>query len=119
MSENVKGQSGFAHSALHILLSSSSGCDDTAKISETYNATVKDQQKETVVLRRRASETLSYQREVDKGKLTAVASFEMLTFRARALPVPLCSDEGLWLETSAFQNSPRRLIYPYQLHVDN
>ena len=25
---------------------------------------------------------LSYQREVDKGKLTAVASFEKLTFRA-------------------------------------
>ena len=28
------------------------------------------------MLRRRASKTLSYQREVDKGKLTAVASFE-------------------------------------------
>ena len=25
---------------------------------------------------------VSYQREVDKGKLTAVASFEKLTFRA-------------------------------------
>ena len=31
----------------------------------------------------------------------------------------LCSDEGLTLETSGFQNSLRRLIYPYQLHVDN
>ena len=29
------------------------------------------------------------------------------------------SEEGLTLETSAFQNSLRRLIYPYQLHVDN
>ena len=34
------------------------------------------------MLRRRASETLSYQREVVKGKLTAVASFEKLTIRA-------------------------------------
>ena len=34
---------------------------------------------------------VSYQREVDNGKITAVA----------------------------FQNSLRRLIYPYQLHVDN
>ena len=25
---------------------------------------------------------VNYQREVDKGKLTAIASFEMLTFRA-------------------------------------
>ena len=56
---------------------------------------------------------VSYQREVDKGKLTALASFEKLKFRAE-------SDEGLiTLETSAFQNSLRRLIYPYQLHVDN
>ena len=50
-------------------------------------------------MRRRASETLSYQREADKGKLTAVTSFEKLSFRAWALP----SDEGLTLETSAFQ----------------
>ena len=35
---------------------------------------------------------VNYQREVYKGKLTAVANFE---------------------------NSLRRLIYPYQLHVDN
>ena len=28
---------------------------------------------------------VSYQREVDKGKLTAVASFEKLTFRVLAL----------------------------------
>ena len=33
--------------------------------------------------------------------------------------VRVCSDEGLTLETSAFQNSLQRLIYPYQLHVDN
>ena len=33
------------------------------------------------MLRRRASETLSYQREVDKGESTAVASFQKLTFR--------------------------------------
>ena len=37
------------------------------------------------MLHRRVIETLSYQREVDKGKLTAVANFEKLTFRARAL----------------------------------
>ena len=39
--------------------------------------------KETVVLHWRASETLtivSYQHEVDKGKFTAVARFETLTF---------------------------------------
>ena len=28
---------------------------------------------------------VSYQREVDKGKLTPVASFEKMTYRARAL----------------------------------
>ena len=40
--------------------------------------------KETVVLCQQASETLivSYQREVNKGKLTAVASLEKLTFQA-------------------------------------
>ena len=32
------------------------------------------------MLRRRASETLSYQRDVDKGKLTAVVSFEKRAF---------------------------------------
>ena len=34
------------------------------------------------MLCRRESETLSYQSKVDKGKLTAIASFEKLTFRA-------------------------------------
>ena len=65
---------------------------------------------------------VGYQREVDKGKLTAVESFEKLTFRAEPLVGANwtnCSDEGLTLETSAFQNSLRRLIYPYQLHVAN
>ena len=38
--------------------------------------------KGTVVLHRRASETFSYQREVDKGKFTAIANFEKLTSRA-------------------------------------
>ena len=38
------------------------------------------------MLRQRASETVSYQREVDKGKLTAVASLEKLTFRALLRP---------------------------------
>ena len=60
---------------------------------------------------------VSYQREVDMDKLTAVASFEKLTFRAWALR--WSKDEWLTLETSAFQNSLCRLIYPYQLHVDN
>ena len=32
---------------------------------------------------------------------------------------PFCSDEGLTLETSASRNSLRRLIYLYQLRVDN
>ena len=36
---------------------------------------------ETVVVCWRASETLSYQREVDKGKLTAYMGFEKLTIR--------------------------------------
>ena len=56
---------------------------------------------------------VNYRREVDKGKLTAVGNFENMTFRF--------SDEaeGLTLETSTFQNSLRRLIYLYQLHVDN
>ena len=70
----------------------------------------------------RIRETLSYQREVDKGKLTAVESFEKLTFRAEPFVGavhPVCSDQGLTLETSAFQNSLRRLIYRYQFHVDN
>ena len=43
---------------------------------------------------------VDYQLGVDKGKLTSV-------------------DEGLTLETSAFRNSLRRLIYLYQLRVDN
>ena len=55
---------------------------------------------------------LSYQREVDKGKSAAIASPSLEHFA-------LCSDEGLTLETSAFQNSLRRLIYPDQLHVGN
>ena len=38
--------------------------------------------KETVVLCRQAIETLTYHREVDKGKLTTVVSFEKLTFQA-------------------------------------
>ena len=72
---------------------------------------------------------VSYQREVDKGKLTAIASFEKLTFRVRALCRRkvyvcfslnfLCPDKGLTLEISAFQNSLWWLIYPYQLHVNN
>ena len=33
--------------------------------------------------------------------------------------IRLCSDEGLTLETSAFKNSLRRLIYLYQLQVVN
>ena len=53
---------------------------------------------------------VSYQHEVDKGKLTTVASLGKL----------FCTHEGLMqLETSAFLKSLRRLIYPYQLHVDN
>ena len=61
--------------------------------------------------------SVKLQGEVDKGILTALANFEKLTFRARSLR-RICSDEGLTLETSAFQNSLRRLIYPYTLHVD-
>ena len=53
---------------------------------------------------------VSYQHEVDKGKLTTVAGLGKL----------FCTHEGLMqLETSAFLKSLRRLIYPYQLHVDN
>ena len=37
------------------------------------------------MLHERPSETLSYQREIDKGELTTVASFEKLTFQAWAL----------------------------------
>ena len=39
-------------------------------------------------------------------------------FDANAV-VAICSDKGLTLETSAFQNSLWRLIYPYELYVDN
>ena len=39
---------------------------------------------------------VSYQREVDKGKLTAVANFEKLMFRARALPRSKVHDCGLY-----------------------
>ena len=41
----------------------------------------------------------------DKGKLTAFLNFGN-------------SEEALTLETSAFQNSLRQLIYPYQFHFD-
>ena len=61
---------------------------------------------------------VNYQSEDDKGKLTALANFEKLTFRARALR-RICSDEGLTLETSVFLNSLRWLIYPYILHFYN
>ena len=47
------------------------------------------------MLRRRANETVSYQREVDKDKLTDVASFEKLTFRAWALRRSKVEDNGL------------------------
>ena len=40
---------------------------------------------------------VSYQHEVDKGKLTAVASFEMVTFRARALRRSKVEDYGLYV----------------------
>ena len=40
---------------------------------------------------------VSYQREVDKGKLTAVRSFEKLTFRACALRRSKVEDYGLCL----------------------
>ena len=38
---------------------------------------------------------VSYQREVCKGKLTVVASFEKLTFRAGALCLSKVEDYGL------------------------
>ena len=44
---------------------------------------------------------VSYQREDDEDKLTAIANFEKLTLDLRR------SKEGLTLETSAFQNSLR------------
>ena len=73
------------------------------------------------MLRWRASETLvNYKCEVDKGKLTAVVKLEKLMFQAWPLcQSSRCSDEGLMLETSAFQNSLWWLTYPYQLYVDN
>ena len=45
---------------------------------------------------------VSYQREVDKGKLTAVASFEKLTFRAIEPFVGAKCDKGL---------SPKRQLF--------
>ena len=65
--------------------------------------------------------TINYQREVDKGKLNAIASLKKADVSSVS-PLSekiICSDKGLTLETSAFQNSLRRLIYFYQLHVDN
>ena len=48
--------------------------------------------------------TISYQREVDKGKLTAIASLKKVDVSSMS-PLSekiICSDEGLTLETSAF-----------------
>ena len=64
--------------------------------------------------------SVDYELEVDKGKLTAVANLEELTFQALALHRSKgLSDEGLTLETSASLNSLRWLIYLYQLQVHN
>ena len=68
-----------------------------------------------VWLHGQVKQLVSYQCEVDKDKLTTIASFEKLMFQARALD----QSKGLALETPAFQNSLQWLIYPYQLHVDN
>ena len=61
---------------------------------------------------------LCYQREVDKGKLTAVASYEKLTFRTRYIR-PSKVKGSRSKRHAAFKNSLQRLAYPYQLHVDN
>ena len=53
--------------------------------------------KETVVLRRRVNKHLvSYQHEVDKGKLAAEANFEKMTFRKPVSP-SLEQSEGVWV----------------------
>ena len=66
---------------------------------------------------------VSYQRDqIDKDKLTAVASFNWKDDVSSVNPSSEQSallHEGLTLETSAFQNSLWRLIYPYQLHIDD
>ena len=49
---------------------------------------------------------VSYQREVDKGKLTAVEF---------SLPWSFCSNKGLTLQASALSNSVWRLIYMNQI----
>ena len=69
---------------------------------------------------------VGYQREVHKGKLTAVVRLKSWRFEHEPFLEEKClassasgiwsvtySDEGLTLETSAFQISLRRLIYPY------
>ena len=48
---------------------------------KVYNDTLLFSQR-NVVMPQSIMYLVSYQREVDKGKLTAVASFEKLTFRA-------------------------------------
>ena len=61
------------------------------------------------MLRRRASEInhVNYERELHKGKLTAIANFEKVKFRGNKVTkvglLRLYSDEGLTLETSAFR----------------
>ena len=63
---------------------------------------------------------VDYQLEVDKGKLTAVAKlFEKLTFRALALRRSILHRRRANARNVSFSNSLRRLIYLYQLQVDN
>ena len=61
---------------------------------------------------------VNYQREVNEGKLTTVANWEKLTSSEHYFAATKV-DEKLTLESSAFLKQLRRLIYPYQLHVDN
>ena len=59
---------------------------------------------------------VGYQREVAKGKFYRRSEFLKANLSGVS---PSAEQSGLTLETSAFRNSLRRLIYPYQLPVDN
>ena len=64
---------------------------------------------------------VSYQHEVDKGKLTAVASLKQADVSSvkRRRSKLFSPTEGSRSKRQLFLNSLWRLICPFQLHVDN
>ena len=60
---------------------------------------------------------VNYQHEADQGKLTTITMMNKLLRKVDVSSMSHLPEQNI--KTSAFLNSPWRLIYPYQLHIDN